>query len=166
MTPGAALKPTIALRKNDEREFVNARTYWSLQLDVVADETFELRVRYDAVDTAFSFWSLARAERDDVELLSAADHAERLFDVAVNEPVDCPACAWATPEQRNAQVENGPTEPDGWYCAECRRLSFARAETALADRARVVTAAEERVRELLVERWRAFRVLFNPAVNF
>lgn len=68
-------KPYIALCKEDETAFVNARTFWALTFSG-RELTYELRVRHGHPEDTFTFLSINRAERDDLTLLLPTDHLD------------------------------------------------------------------------------------------
>lgn len=74
-------KPYIAMCKEDETAFVNARTYWALAA-VGAEETYELRVKHGHPEDTFTFLWQDRSTRDDITLLSPPafeDAADELY---------------------------------------------------------------------------------------
>lgn len=133
---------TIAMRKDDETAFVNARTYWELSMPC-ADETLELRVRHQHPEDVFTCWSINRGERDDVRLHTAHD-----FEECVD--------AYQEHEQENrARPGHGSHE----------RRRNARCD-ALNTRGHVVMNPIQTLAfKMLRRHWDAFVLLFNPAIN-
>ena len=84
-------KPTIALRKVNEAEYVNARTYWSLHHNgpisgnISTEFSYELRVKYDACDTNTQFirWDMG----DAIRLVLQGEYDEWVKAVMENENV-------------------------------------------------------------------------------
>lgn len=180
-------KPTIALRKYDETEFVNVRTYWSLMHNANHDAplSYELRVRYNAVDNARTFvaWDMG----DTIELVTKVEYMERRQAIVDHEGNgECMACR--NPEGASYRVElsigdvaNNPrigphTRVN--LCDRCRGnfphreaevLTSAdsrnRADALLADKVRVMEGHEERILAHLTATWEAFALLFRPEYN-
>lgn len=69
------MKPYIALCKEDESAFVNARTYWALT-ESGRDLSYELRIKHGYPEDTLTFLSINRAERDDLTLLTPVDFEE------------------------------------------------------------------------------------------
>lgn len=69
------MKPYLALCKEDESAFVNARTFWALT-ESGRELSYELRVKHGHPEDTFTFLSINRAERDDLTLLSPTDFEE------------------------------------------------------------------------------------------
>ena len=78
-------KPTISMRKDIETAFVNARTYWSLDLHVDDGCTYELRVRHAYPEDEFLFLSHDATQRDALEVITRDEFNERVFNVRVHE---------------------------------------------------------------------------------
>lgn len=79
-------KPIIAMRKYDEHEFVNARTYWSLTLSGGGDgPTYEMQIRYNAVENERRLFSHDAASRDALELVTAKAYEQRITDILDHE---------------------------------------------------------------------------------
>jgi hypothetical protein len=84
-------KPTIALRKVNEAECVNARTYWSLHHNGTLNggrndnQSYELRVKYDACDTNTQFlrWDMGET----THLVTKDEYKEWVQAVVENEDV-------------------------------------------------------------------------------
>jgi hypothetical protein len=73
-------KPTISM--TESRVWV--LSHWSDEPEGVS---YELRVRHDCVEDRVSFWSLDRATREDLQILTSRQWMSRLSDIMVNEDV-------------------------------------------------------------------------------
>lgn len=128
-------KPTIALCKEDETEFVNARTYWSLTLST-PDRSIELQVKHAAPEDEFKVveWDMG----DQTRLVTQEEFDARVEAIVDNEHV--------SPVEAADQI----ADPDG------RFLSIPW---------RVITERDvDRIAHLR-RTWDAFVLLFNPAIN-
>jgi hypothetical protein len=78
-------RPTISERKEDETAFINARTYWSLNVIVDDGASYELRVRHGGDEDTFRFLSHDAERRDPLELITLEDWKERLMMLRTHE---------------------------------------------------------------------------------
>jgi hypothetical protein len=131
-------KPTIALRKENETEFVNVRTYWSLSLDT-PDRTIELQVKHAAPEDEFKV--IEWTEGDQTRLVTQEEFDARVQAIVDNEHVD-------------------PTEAADWIESGGNTAPFAQSMAW-----RVITERDvDRIAHLR-RTWDAFELLFNPAIN-
>jgi hypothetical protein len=93
-------KPTVSLRKVNEGEFVNVRTYWSVRLST-GDVTYELRVNHGAPEDVFAFF--AWRDGDAYRLVTSRELRDRVDAIADHE--HCGECQNAACQSRN--------DPDG-----------------------------------------------------
>ena len=165
------LNPTIALCKEDESAFINARTYWALSV-AFEDRTYELRIKHRAPEDEISFWLINRAEHEDIQLTTAQDLDERRSIIAENEPQLC--------ERHKALHDAGRCGDCGEFmgdhgcvtvgceeegCNECQAASLNYADAYLADVARAMEPVEKTIERELRRTWDAFTLLFNPITN-
>ena len=169
-------KPYIALCKEDETAFVNARTYWSVSGTVGQSpdhRTYEVRVKHHYPEDTFTFWFLDRASHDDIELHTHEAWEARRQAVAENEPQlcdlhkrvedgRCPFCGEF--EGDNGCVTVG-CDSDMEDCENCKAASLNYADAVLADRCREMDKTEERIYQELRRHWDALVLLFNPTIN-
>ena len=112
-------KPYIALCKEDETAFVNARTFWALTRSG-RDESYELRVRHGHPEDTFSFLWLNRAERDDITLLSPTDFEDAAEQLYLHEDVD-PATLQGAREELMARGTQTMTAEQANIYSELKR---------------------------------------------
>lgn len=128
-------KPVISMRKFNETEFVNARTYWSLDCNVDDGCTYELRVRHQHPEDAFTFISHDAARRDPLELVTENEKSE-IIDQFI--------------EHQDDRLGQEPYDnAEAWF--ETKYL--------------VMTKGEAEILAYLRRHWDAFTLLFTPAIN-
>lgn len=92
-------KPTISMRKENEVEFVNVRTYWSLDFND-DDTSYELRIKHQFPEDTFTFLSHDAARRDALELVTREQWNERVMNIREHEDMSHDdAEAWLTEHQ-------------------------------------------------------------------
>jgi hypothetical protein len=156
-------KPSLALRKVDETEFVNAATYWTLSYSVPSHgPTYELRVNHawPADEFAFYQWDAG----DAYEIVSQEEYAQRVAAVAEHEPQQCEL---HVAREIDALIANEAEEPRGEEtCGNCRIASDQHALEVVAGQPVVVARdGQAAIRRRLIDHWTALCLLVDPEVN-